>query len=273
MKVFVYGTLLPGMERYHALEKAHCMGPAILQADMYDLGPYPSIQHGQGEVVGAVYTVDSSILAGLDKVESYAVSDPANSLYVRKPITARWLADGSPLTADAYFYQHDLADKPLIEHGDYRRHVLEKTKPEQWVVSYGSNLSRQRLEERVGPVAARREGVLPGYELVFNKQSEADAKANIKWVGGEAACPAIAWLLTAEQVQGLDPFEQGYLRVAAEFSAPTGSMNAQVYIAHPDELEHEPWIAEWYVNHLRVGYEESNYDLEYLEAALPARPL
>lgn len=273
MKVFVYGTLLPGMERYYALEKAQCLGPAVVQADLFDLGLYPAIQSGDRDVVGAVYAVDSTVLKQLDEIEGYDANDPINSLYIRKEVEGCWLADGAPLTANAYFYHQEVANKPLIEHGDYRRHVLEQKSPTQWVVSYGSNLSRRRLEERVGPVAEREEGVLPGYELVFNKQSEADAKANIKWVGGDAACPAIAWLLTPEQVQLLDPYEQGYLRVTVQFDTPAGSRPAQVYIANPDELEHEPWIAEWYVNHLRVGYEESNYDMEYLEAALPAKPL
>jgi cation transport regulator ChaC len=52
---------------------------------------------------------------------------------------------------------------------------------DQWYFAYGSNLSKEQMEERIGSSREARVAWLTGYRLVFNKRSKKDGtgKANI----------------------------------------------------------------------------------------------
>ncbi len=49
-KIFVYGTLLKGLERNTALASSKCLGPALIKARLFDIGSYSGIAEG-GEYV------------------------------------------------------------------------------------------------------------------------------------------------------------------------------------------------------------------------------
>ncbi|MBE0510320.1 MAG: gamma-glutamylcyclotransferase [Gammaproteobacteria bacterium] len=273
MLVFVYGTLLRGMCRFPALSHAEPMGPALAQGKLYDLGDYPGLRPGSDVVVGEIYRVDARTLDRLDGIEDYYPDCPESSLYLRRPIQVRLLADGRRLQAETYLYASPLPESRRIADGDYRRHVLEKQGGPQWMAAYGSNSSRQRLEARVGPVGERIVGCLPDFEMRLNTADPARAQvfANIRFSPG-ARCPAMLQRLNAQQMDTLDHYEgtpEHYLRVALPF-LPDGEIQlqlVQLWIAHPDTLAEGIAASEAYLAHIRQGYREMG-----LDAAIAIRP-
>ena len=73
MLLFVYGTLLKGMEREFVLSDSQYLGPAVFQAQLFDLGDYPGIKVGRGLVIGELYEINRVTLDLLDKLEGYKI--------------------------------------------------------------------------------------------------------------------------------------------------------------------------------------------------------
>ena len=69
MQLFVYGTLLKGMESESFLNVSQYIGPAMFQAQLFDLGDYPGMKVGKGAVVGELYEIDQVTLDALDRLE------------------------------------------------------------------------------------------------------------------------------------------------------------------------------------------------------------
>jgi gamma-glutamylcyclotransferase (GGCT)/AIG2-like uncharacterized protein YtfP len=268
--VFVYGTLLRGMGRAAVLDGSTCLGPASITASLHNLGHYPGITDGEGTVVGELYEVSSETLQQLDCIEGYRAGDEESSLFVRCEVSARRLDDGSICTAHAYYYNNDDVDETTcIAHGDYRRFLVERNAT-QWVIAYGSNLSRQRLKGRVGSLGECKPGHIPHYELVFNKlaQGSSGTYANIRYAPN-GQCPAVAWELTPDQILVLDIEYEGvpdhYLRIGLPFQTTDGAtMLAHAYIAAPAMLVEGIKPAAHYLEHLRTGYAEHGFDANNL---------
>ena len=100
-RVFVYGSLLRGMENHLVMEGCEflCVTRTRAEFQMLDLGLYPAVISGTCSVVGEVYSVDSSALARLDAFERVP------ELYVRKKTM---LDDGMP--AWIYIYNTSKQD-------------------------------------------------------------------------------------------------------------------------------------------------------------------
>ena len=270
--VFVYGTLLRTMSRASEMKKSNFKGPGFIRAELYDLGAYPGVQGGDSEVVGEIYEVDSSTLAQLDRIEGYNASSPTTSLFMRKTVEATSFADGSRISAFAYFLDDAGKDGTFIDHGDYRRHILERSNAENWVVAYGSNIGRPRLAARVGELSEFKKGFLECFQLVFNKKAagKKTVYANIKYIG-TGSCPAIAWKLTAAQTKLLDSFEgvpSHYMRISIPFVTQHEILLSQVYIAHPSKLLNGLMPETTYVEYIRNGYSEHGLGEEYLDDAI-----
>ena len=107
--MFVYGTLKRGYLRESIWPKIPgSVVPAVIQADLYDLGPYPAISKGEGWVIGELWHFDPSemilTLAVLDEAEGY--NQPGSpDYYIRNIVTATTL-DGKCEKAFAYFLNH-----------------------------------------------------------------------------------------------------------------------------------------------------------------------
>lgn len=272
MRVFVYGTLLKGLERNKALGTSRCLGPALISAALYDLGSYPGIKDGSGPVVGELYDVDASVLERLDQIEGYVRSNPGTSLYRRQTVPVQCFSDGKHVEAFAYYYVPPIDGREIILHGDYRRYRLESQGGEQWLIAYGSNLSTQRLERRVGQFSDIKTGLIEGYELSFNKAgANGNTYANTRYLGAHVACPAVAYKLAPEQAQMLDHFEgvpTHYMRVAIPFATASGVELIQSYITHPNKLVPERRPKDEYLGHIQQGYREHGLDVTHLEHAL-----
>ena len=270
--IFVYGTLLKGLERNAALTSSKYLGPALIKARLFDLGSYPGIAEGNADVVGEIYEVDEQTLNNLDAIEGYSESAPESSLYLRKPMVARKLADGAGVDVETYFYSSP--NEKTIKGQDYRAFRLEKeSKKEQWVIAYGSNISTERINDRLTgsnlPLAQDYiKGVLPEYELVFNKKAGGNDSvyANIRFEEGTQGCPAVAWKLTQEQVAVIDRCEGvntgHYLKVGMSLKSDDGATRMAIcYIAHPDKIVENGEVSESYLTLIRNGYDEMGWAL------------
>lgn len=75
-KVFVYGTLRPGMSANGKMEKgARHLGETTIQGSMYDLGWFPGVRlEGDGRVYGDLYEImDPELPQRLDDYENYPI--------------------------------------------------------------------------------------------------------------------------------------------------------------------------------------------------------
>ena len=275
MIIFVYGTLLKGLERAHVLSSSPCLGPALAQAQLFDLGSYPGIDEGNDNVIGELYEVTPETLAELDSIEGYFENSPESSLYLRKTFTAQKFADGSTVDVQAYFYSGPSGT--IIEDGDYRSFRIQNERPErQWIIAYGSNISSERINGRflksgVGLAEEYKKGVVPGFELVFNKNAYADDSvyANIRFKGGSDGCYATAWSLTSEQISVIDRCEgapKHYVRAGVLFEPEGESAQiVQCYLAHPDKVISDRNPRNDYLRFIQDGYLEMGWPGSVLE--------
>ena len=107
---FVYGTLKKSQLRGGLWPKCPLeILPAVIQADLYDLGPYPAAVPGSGWILGEVWRFDwvdvEPTLTVLDRIEGFDDSRNDNE-YVRKAVTASYVGangNAADITAFAYF--------------------------------------------------------------------------------------------------------------------------------------------------------------------------
>lgn len=122
--LFIYGTLMPGLRLENEMHGARFMGAAQVPGRLVDVGRYPGLLHGEGQVTGEVYEVDDAHLARLDAVEDMVPGHRAASQYWREEVTVV----GGPLQGQrvqTYVYNCPTEDCTPIAHGDYRRYIRE----------------------------------------------------------------------------------------------------------------------------------------------------
>jgi gamma-glutamylcyclotransferase (GGCT)/AIG2-like uncharacterized protein YtfP len=118
--VAVYGSLrqgfgLPGTPDLG--DRLRARGPCRIPGKLYDLGGYPGLVSGDGDVAGELYEVpDLSVFPMIDAHERYNADDCENSLYLRKAVR---LHEPANIDAWVYVYNREIADKPLIDNGDW----------------------------------------------------------------------------------------------------------------------------------------------------------
>jgi gamma-glutamylcyclotransferase (GGCT)/AIG2-like uncharacterized protein YtfP len=126
--VFFYGTLMAGFDRRRRAgidSKLTYVGRGAIRAALFDLGLYPAaVPAPEGLVWGEVYEMADSamVLAALDEIEGYRVTDPDRSLYLRQEVDVR-MPDGTTARAFVYFYNAPLGHAVRIPSGDYLEHV------------------------------------------------------------------------------------------------------------------------------------------------------
>ena len=125
-QIFVYGTLLPGLCRHDAMQGSRSLGKGTIAGLLYNLGPYPAVVHGDGKVWGEVFEVDDEVLAKLDGIEAFYPQAPADkSEYIREEVVVHLSKADTTISAWFYRFNRSVADKHLIEHGDYLKFLAE----------------------------------------------------------------------------------------------------------------------------------------------------
>lgn len=106
IRVFVYGTLLPGYRNYERFIAPYLITsePATARGDLYHLPEgYPGVVEGAGTVQGRVLMLPEQVLASLDDLEAYdPAASPEENEYQRKEVPVT-LENGSTLSAWMYF--------------------------------------------------------------------------------------------------------------------------------------------------------------------------
>jgi len=276
-RLFVYGTLLRGLSRAQVLRGAQFLGPGLVEGRLYDLGQYPGLRPGSGLVVGEVWEVNALTLQRIDRIEDYEPRDPSGSLYRRIDVQVRTFS-GTLLHASTYEYNRRPPTRAMIQHGDYRRYLLEQRPRPQPMVAYGSNLRLSRIEDRIGRVGPRRPGHFPGFRLSLEKRAASGPRvvANLRFTGRDR-CFGALHRLTPLQLAAMDRYEgtpEHYLRVVVPFrpDGANGLRLAHTWIAHPDRVTTGLPVAPEYLAHLRVGYQEFGWAQEPIERALAELP-
>jgi gamma-glutamylcyclotransferase (GGCT)/AIG2-like uncharacterized protein YtfP len=133
-QLFVYGSLRSGF-RSAAYEYISCyfdlVGEAKVKGKLFDLGDYPAAQPTgeQKFVIGELYRIRhqrefSWAIGQLDDYEGVNVAFDETPLY-RRDITEVYL-DDKTTTAWIYWYDGDVAGKPVIESGDVLQYMEQK---------------------------------------------------------------------------------------------------------------------------------------------------
>ena len=274
MQLFVYGTLLKGMERESILNVSQYIGPAMFQAQLFDLGDYPGMKVGKGAVFGELYEIDQVTLDALDRLEGYRPFGEKDSLYLRREVEIQRM-DGVNVQASCYFYNHGVKNQNLIVNGDYRRFRLEQEATDQWILAYGADISTDFLIKRIGEVKASKRGYIDGFKLTFQVVGKQKAyyAANIFYVGSREKCPAVAYLLTWDQAVALDRrrgIPDNYLRLSMPFRDQYDHTSiVQAYIVRPEKLVIGIDVNAAYdcIEHVQCGYKEHGFDESFLTRA------
>ncbi len=126
MLIFVYGTLLKGLERSYVLDDSTFIGEAIAGGVfLYNLRGYPGIKNGNNTVLGELYDVDDITLETLDMIEGFDPNNLNKSLYVRSEI--HLVSHNLSLPVYSYFYNLAVDESMLIDDGDYRNFLQSST--------------------------------------------------------------------------------------------------------------------------------------------------
>jgi gamma-glutamylcyclotransferase (GGCT)/AIG2-like uncharacterized protein YtfP len=123
-----YGELLSGLDspqppgqalKGGLVMRGSCWIPGVL----YDLGQFPALVPGNGQVLGELYEVtDPGLFVDLDWFQTYDRGRETEPEYVRclipliEPEVEAWV----------YMYDRDPAGHPRVESGDWRGHLAER---------------------------------------------------------------------------------------------------------------------------------------------------
>jgi gamma-glutamylcyclotransferase (GGCT)/AIG2-like uncharacterized protein YtfP len=261
--IFVYGTLLRGLERNHLLEDSVFKGLAYCgDVNMYNLDSFPAMSPGEGNVVGEVYDItQNDILPIVDLVEGYQTGNERGSFYVRREVPVQLFSTGDWIYAQAYIMLRDVDDYPTIHHGDYRRYLYEQKGEPCYYLGFGSNLDPDRLRERIGGWNSTVKGTLPDFRLTFNKKASFDdcLYANIVTGLEGKDVPVVGYGVNQEAIEKLD-WQEGvpyhYIRTVLPMRTESGEeLLGWAFLANPDMVIRGGKVSDQYHQHLVRGYE------------------
>ena len=213
--VFVYGTLLSGEHNHdYYLSDSPCIGRSTLTGyDMYDIGSFPGIVLGEGEIFGEVYNVSEETLEELDYLEG------EGSLYIRKLVEVT-METGEKILASIYVYNRSIDGLETIPVWlqPYTSEWRDKMKDHVWYVAYGSNMFYDRFKhyikggqyegggaehdpcEDTTPPRAKKNYEIP-YPMYFAKESPYwdDKAVSFLDLKGEGTAHGVAYLITRKQ--------------------------------------------------------------------------
>lgn len=136
--------------------------------------------------------------------------------------------------------------------------------------SYGSNMSRRRLQARVPSARFVAVAELEQHRMVFHKHSRADgsAKCDAAYTGeaGQRVI-GVVWDIAEAEKGDLDRVEGlgfGYDEKMVTVTTREGErLDAQIYVATDIDPTLTPY--RWYWEHVRIGARENGFPDEYIE--------
>jgi len=134
--LFVYGTLLPGLENYNRFVEAYKpkVYTARTKGTMYYIpgDGYPVVLYGEGEVKGVVFETRelSVILPQIDEIEKYTDVESQSHL-IREIKDVEILETGETIKAHMYLWPPSKAqwlkeNAKIVADGDWARFLREK---------------------------------------------------------------------------------------------------------------------------------------------------
>jgi gamma-glutamylcyclotransferase (GGCT)/AIG2-like uncharacterized protein YtfP len=129
--VAVYGTLRRGLGLPDLPATVSSIirdvGPCLIEGELYNLGEYPGLRLGRGEVVGELFEVADGhgAFALLDEYEGFDPADPDGSLYLRRRVRLLHPA----VNAWVYVYNSEPPPEARIASGDWAHYVREQRQP------------------------------------------------------------------------------------------------------------------------------------------------
>ena len=135
---------------------------------------------------------------------------------------------------------------------------------------YGSNMSKVRLEKRLGPFERLGAAYVTGYALRFHKKSRKDGsgKCDAFYTGtpGDRLWGALD-RLTDAQIAKLDKIEgRGYRRDLATVMFGDEPLQAALYLARPEAIDADVRPLQCYKDFVLVGARELNLPADYIRA-------
>lgn len=134
--------------------------------------------------------------------------------------------------------------------------------------AYGSNMSRARLEKRVGEVVVAGWATLQGYRHAFSKRgNDGSGKGNIE-VHEPSNVHGVLYQLDAAQLETLHGFEYGYRAVEVEVLAAAAAQRVLAVTYESLEIVRGLIPSEDYLQHYRTGMDEHRLPDEYIAFVL-----
>lgn len=114
-----YGMLRPDAAQTapaHIMSKLSPVGTGKIAGQLIDLGGYPGLTPGNGEVICALLRLAGADgWRALDAFEDYNPDDPQRSMYIRRPT----LLLGQGMAVQAYWWNRSPTAGPVITSGDW----------------------------------------------------------------------------------------------------------------------------------------------------------
>ena len=133
--------------------------------------------------------------------------------------------------------------------------------------SYGSNMSKSRLEKRIGTFKRCGAACLTGYTLRFHKKSkDGSGKCDAFHTGNpdDAVWGALD-RLTNEQFFRLDNIEVGYRRLSREVTFGEQVIDAHLYLAKKEFIDSDLEPFDCYKELVVEGARELNFPSGYID--------
>lgn len=138
------------------------------------------------------------------------------------------------------------------------------------VFAYGSNLSIERMQDRIAGAKVLATGYVRGRKLVFHKRSfDGSGKANAALTGCDADCVwGAVYRMTTDECRVLDRHEFlgiGYDRQEVDVIAVDGSFRACMYLARSEAIDDSLRPYDWYHDFVLQGAEQHQLPPSYIE--------
>ncbi|GAB4004602.1 gamma-glutamylcyclotransferase [Spirosoma sp. KCTC 42546] len=128
--LIVYGTLRPPFDNTFAQylrQRGRNVGEGLFKGQAFDMGSYPGAIYNEASITqvhGTVFNISnqkSAILTYLDYYEGVGEDFEQPTEFIRAIVPVQF----NDATTDCWVYLYNLStdDKPLIESGDYSKHM------------------------------------------------------------------------------------------------------------------------------------------------------